>query len=174
MYCKTQLKRNVLFALVGLVVAAALVTGLVLVIRIEPKLLDENALSGEPQTVAGLSGYVSYETPDVCRVKINCEPVLTDGCANIYLTSPAENDVLIRAELYSVKVVRNEETGEGTFLPDKLLGKTGFIRPGTFVERVKVKGIRPGENTKVMVKISTMYEDTGTSKGTFYIRTNVN
>ena len=58
-------------------------------------------------------------------------------------------------------------------LPDKLLGRTGFIHAGTFVEKVKVKGLRSGEETKVMVKISTMYEDTRTSKGIFYIRTTV-
>lgn len=96
------------------------------------------------------------------------------GYASIYLTSPADNDVLIRAELYSVKTVYDESTGQATFLPDKLLGKTGFIRPGTYVEKVRVKGLRSGENTKVMVKISTMYEESGTSKGIFYIRTTVN
>ena len=96
------------------------------------------------------------------------------GYASIYLTSPADNDVLIRAELYSVKTVYDESTGQATFFPDKLLGKTGFIRPGTYVEKVRVKGLRSGENTKVMVKIPTMYEESGTSKGIFYIRTTVN
>ena len=92
---------------------------------------------------------------------------------SILLTNPADNDVLIRAELYSVKTVYNAETGQATFLPDKLLGRTGFIHAGTFVEKVKVKRLRSGEETKVMVKISTMYEDTRTSKGIFYIRTTV-
>lgn len=80
---------------------------------------------------------------------------------------------LPNAELYSVKTVYNAETGQATFLPDKLLGRTGFIHAGTFVEKVKVKRLRSGEETKVMVKISTMYEDSRTSKGIFYIRTTV-
>ena len=41
------------------------------------------------------------------------------------------------------------------------------------MEKVKVKGIRAGEETRVMVKISTMYEASRTSKGVFYIRTTV-
>ena len=67
----------------------------------------------------------------------------------------------------------DEESGQGSFLPDKLLGKTGFIHPGTYVEKVKVRGVRAGVETKIMVKISTMYEDTQMSKGIFYIRTTV-
>lgn len=49
----------------------------------------------------------------------------------------------------------------------------GWVNNGTFVEKVKVKRLRSGEETKVMVKISTMYEDSRTSKGIFYIRTTV-
>ena len=172
-YSRTKLKRDLLIVLAVLAVVAALTTGLILIIRMEPRIIDKAKMSGEPANPEAIGGYVAYETPDVCSVKISCEPVLANGYASIYLTSPAENDVLIRAELYSVKVVTDEASGQATFLPDKLLGKTGFIHPGTYVEKVKVKGIRAGEETKVMVKISTMYEESRTSKGIFYIRTTV-
>ena len=148
-----------------------LIAGFVLIIRMEPKITDKNEIPGEPENQAAINGYVFYETPDVCKIKICCEPTLDGGYALIWLTNSADNDVLIRAELYSVKIVYDEKTGRASFLPDKLLGKTGFIHPGTYVKKVKVKEIKPGESTKIMMKISTMYEDSGTSKGIFYIRT---
>lgn len=168
---KTKLKKDLFIVLAVLAVVAALAVGMILIIRMEPRIIDKAETPGEPANAEAIRGYVAYETPDVCRVKICCEPVLADGYASLYLTSPAGSDVLIRAELYSVKVVTDGETGQATFLPDKLLGKTGFIHPGTYVEKVKVKGIRAGEETRVMVKISTMYEASRTSKGVFYIRT---
>ena len=172
-FSKTKLKKDIIVFLAALIFSAALVAGFVLIIRMEPRIIDKNEMSGEPPEQEAIAGYSAYEAPDVCKVKICCEPTLADGYASIWLTSPADNDVLIRAELYSVKTVYNSETGQATFLPDKLLGKTGFIHAGTFVEKVKVKGLKTGEETKVMVKISTMYEDTRTSKGIFYIRTTV-
>lgn len=173
-FSQTKLKQDILVALAVLAVVSVLVTGLILIIRMEPRIIDKNETAGEPPGQSAIAGYVAYEAPDVCKVKICCEPTLDSGYASIWLTNPADNDVLIRAELYSVKTVYNSETGQATFLPDKLLGKTGFLHPGTYVEKVKVNGIRAGEETKVMVKISTMYEESGTSKGIFYIRTTVN
>jgi len=172
-FSKTKLKKDILVALAILTAIAVLVTGMILIIRMEPRMIDKHETVGEPQNQSAIAGYVAYEAPDVCKVKICCEPALADGYASIWLTNPADNDVLIRAELYSVKTVYDSETGQATFLPDKLLGKTGFIHAGAFVEKVKVKGLRSGEETKVMVKISTMYEETRTSKGIFYIRTTV-
>lgn len=172
-YSKTKLKKDLRIALIILAVVAIVAVAFVLIIRMEPQVIDKNETPGEPPDASSITGYVAYETPDVCKVKICCEPDLEGGYAFIYLTSPSDNDVLIRAELYSVKTVYDEQSGQATFLPDKLLGKTGFIHPGNYVEKVKVSGIRAGEETKVMVKISTMYEESRTSKGIFYIRTTV-
>lgn len=172
-YSRTQRMKNLKIFLVVAVVLAGLITGFVLILRMEPRIIDAGETAGEPADPAAITGYVAYETPDVCKVKICCEPAFADGYLSLWLTSPADNDVLIRAELYSVKVVYDEESGQGSFLPDKLLGKTGFIHPGTYVEKVKVRGVRAGVETKIMVKISTMYEDTQMSKGIFYIRTTV-
>lgn len=170
---KTKLKRDILIILTSVALAALVIVGFVLVLRMEPKIIDKNEVAGEPENSSSISGYVAYETADVCKVKICCEPTLDGKYANIYLTSPSDNKVLIRAEFYSVKVVYNEQTGQASFLPDKLLGKTGFIHPGTYVKQVKIKGVESGKDTKVMVKISTMSEEDGTSKGIFYIRTTI-
>lgn len=172
-FSQTKLRRDILVVLAVLAAVAVLVTGLILIIRMEPRIIDKNETAGEPPHQSAIAGYVAYEAPGVCRVKLCCEPTLDGGYASIWLTNPADNDVLIRAELYSVKTVYNSETGQASFLPDRLLGKTGFIHAGAFVEKVKVKGLKTGEETKVMVKISAMYEETRISKGIFYIRTTV-
>lgn len=170
---KTKLKRDLRIAFAVIAAFLLVLVGFILIIRMEPRIIDKNETAGEPQNQSAIDGYVAYEAPDVCKVKICCEPTVEGGYAQIYLTNPEGNDVLIRAELYSVKTVYNSETGQASFLPDKLLGKTGFIHAGTYVKDVKVKGLRSGEETKVMVKISTMYEDSRKSNGVFYIRTTV-
>ena len=173
-FSKTKMKRDILIALAILAAVAAIVCAFVFIIRMEPRIIDKNETAGEPENQSAIKGYVEYGAQDICKVKICCEPTIDGGYASIWLTNPAGNDVLIRAELYSVKEVYNKTTGQVTFLPDKLLGKTGFIHAGTYVKDVRIKGIKAGNQTKVMVKISTMYEDSGASKGIFYIRTTVN
>ncbi len=172
-FSRTKMKKDLRIAVAVIAVFALAFAGLIFVIRMEPRILDKSETAGEPENRSAIVGYESYEVPDVCKVKICCEPLLENGYASIYLTSPSDNNVLIRAELYSVKIAYDESTGQATFLPDKLLGKTGFIHPGSYVEKVKVKGLKAGEETKVLVKISTMYEASGTSNGSFYIRTNI-
>lgn len=167
------MKKDLRTAVVAIAVFALVLAGLVFVVRMEPRILDKNEMTGEPNDQSAIVGYAAYEVPDVCKVKICCEPLLENGYASIYLTSPSDNNVLIRAELYSVKAVYDESTGQTSFLPDRLLGKTGFIHPGSYIEKVKVKGLKAGEEAKVLVKISTMYEASGTSNGAFYIRTNI-
>lgn len=172
-FSRTKLKRDALLALAVAAVAAFLVVGFVLILRMEPRLIDEHETPGEPPNAAEIRGYTAYAAPDVCQVRLCGEPTLDGGYANLYLTNPAANDVLLCAELYSVKVVKNGQTGQQSFQPDKLIGKTGFLHPGTYVQKVKVKGIRQGEENWVMVKISTMFEDSRMSNGFFYIRMTV-
>lgn len=126
---KNKTKKDLFIALAVLAVAAALAVGMILIIRMEPRIIDKAETPGEPANAEAIRGYVAYETPDVCRVKICCEPVLADGYASLYLTSPAGNDVLIRAELYSVKVVTDGETGQATFLPTSCSAKPDSSTP---------------------------------------------
>ena len=170
-FSRTKLKKDLRLLLAVLAAATLLLVVFFFVMRIEPQIIDPGEMPGEPENGADIRGYVAYETPDVCRVKICCEPQLADGHASIYLTNPAGNAVLLRAELYSVKVTYDESTGQASYLPDRLLGKTGFIHPGTYVEKVKVTGLQAGKENRVLVKISTMYEESGKSNGIFYIRT---
>ena len=76
---------------------------------------------------------------------------------------------MIKASFYTVKTVVSSETGKVTYLPGGLLGETGFIHPGTYVKSVSLGNISSGSETVVMVKISTIFEDTRRSNGLFYI-----
>lgn len=169
-YSMTQMKKIVFLGAVCVLVLAALVTGMVFALRIEPQIYEEQALDGAPENLPESYGYVSYENASVCKVTLACSPEFDGKTAKIYLTNPEENDVLLRAELYSVKEAVNAE-GKTEYLPDKKLGKTGFLRPGTYVESVKLRGLTAGEQNRVIVKISTMNEEDRTSSGFFYIRT---
>lgn len=172
-FSKTKRKRDLLLVSVVLAVTAAVLVGFFLVLHMEVRRTDPNEQPGTPAATDRLRGYASYEAPDVCKVSLCCEPVLENGEVYLYLTSSADNTVLLRAELYSVKVVQDPQTGQATFLPDELLGKTGFIHPGTYVEKVRVRGVEAGQQTKVMVKISALQEESDQSAGIFYIRTTI-
>lgn len=172
-FSTTALKRTLRVVLAALLLAAALTAGLVAIARLEPPLIDAQETPGVPENTAGIPGFETYETPGVCRVSLSCSPAVSGRSADIYLTNPAENSVLLRAEFYSVRAVTDEQTGQTSYLPDKLLGKTGFLHPGSYVKSVSVSGLRAGENTKVLVKISTMQEETRKSMGIFYIRTTI-
>lgn len=169
-YSKTKLKRDILIgiaAVLALLAAAAVLVGALLH---SPDITDSGELVGEPSGLSEENGYVSYGAAGVCNVTLCCEPEFDGKKADIYLTSPMENAVLIKASFYTVKAVVNKETGKATYLPGELLGETGFIHPGTYVKSVSLKKVAVGSETPVMVKISTIFEDTRESNGLFYIQ----
>lgn len=171
-YSTTQLKRILPIGAVCLLLAAAVVAGVVFAILFKPEIYEKQAMDGAPQGLPESYGYVSYETEGVCKVFLACTPAFDGMFAGINLTNPGENNVLLKAELYSVKVVQTGD-GKADFAPDKKLGETGFLRPGTYVENVKLSGLTAGEENRVLVKIATMNEENRTSNGFFYIRTTI-
>ena len=54
---------------------------------------------------------------------------------------------------------------------DELLGKTGFIRPGEYVETLTLDNKLKDSETYAMIKIATYNIDDGTSNGTFFVNT---
>ena len=169
-YSFTQMKKTLLIGGGCVLLVALLVGGMIFAFSLKPQIYEKNALEGAPQGLPESVGYVSYESDGVCKVTLACTPDFDGSIAKVYLTSPAENSVLIKAEFYSVQVVTQSD-GSADFLPDEKLGETGFLRPGTYVEDVKLKGLTAGTENRVFVKIATMNEDSGTSNGVFYIRT---
>ena len=171
-YSMTQMKKTVLLGAACAVLVAAMIMGIVFAALLKPEIYDKLAQDGAPQDLPESYGYVSYENEGVCKVTLACTPDFDGKYAKINLTNPEQNSVLLKAELYSVKVVQTSD-GKADFAPDKKLGETGFIRPGTFVESVKLNGLTAGAENPVLVKIAKMNEADRTSNGFFYIRTTI-
>ena len=170
--CTTHLKQNIrIGAVIALVFAVVLAAAYALYNR-ETELLDPNALPGEPVALEEAYGYSQLAPQGVpCVVRLCGNPEVDGKDVSLNLTSLDANSYLVRAEIYSVAVEVNSTTGEQKPVPDKLLGQTGFIRPGTYVEKLHLdKGLKKGE-TPVYIKIALRDEETGHSGGSFYVGT---
>ena len=170
--CMTQLKRNIRAgALVGLLVAVVLVASYALYHR-EPEIIDPAETVGEPIALDEAYGYSELTPPSLaCTVRLCGTPEVDGKDVYLYLTSVEYNAYLIRAEIYDVQMQVNEATGEKKPSPGKLLGQTGFIHPGTYVEKLHLdKGLKNGENP-VYIKIALRDEESGCSEGFFYLGT---
>ena len=172
-YSKTQQKRNLLIGGSVLLAAIVLVAGFVLALNFKPDIMDPNQIAGAPENLPAETGYTSYSAAGVATVSLCCAPSYDGRIADVYLTNPADSEVLIKAEFYTVRESRNETTGEVTYLPDAMVGKTGYLRPGSYIRQVRLKHFPAGQNGRLMIKISTMIEETRESNGFFYIRTTV-
>lgn len=170
--CTTQLKQNLRTgAAVALLVAVVLALSYALYTR-KPELIDPAETAGEPIALDAVYGY-SELTPQglPCTVRLCGTPKVEGKDIYLNLTSPEYNIYLMRAEVYSVKLEVNAATGEQKPAPDQLLGKTGYIHPGTYVEKLTLdKGLKNGENP-VYIKIVLREEDGGHSGGSFYLGT---
>lgn len=166
---KKQLRRGLLIGLAAVLALCAATAVFVAAILAEPDIIDSDETAGVPSNLSEKDGYVSYGAEGVCNVSLCCEPAFDGKKADIFLTNPEENEVLLKASFYTVKTVFNDETGKATYIPGELLGETGFIHPGSYVKSVSLEGISVGSETMVMVKISTIFEDTRGSNGLFYI-----
>jgi len=171
--CYTSVKRIVLFAVIAALVLAAAVAAFVLLASVEPAFFDENAVVGSPEEILPEdTTYKLYMAEGVCDAAL-CElPKITDGKdLKIFLTNPENNSVYIRAEVYTVAFVRDAGGNVVDYYHDELLGKTGFIRPGEYVETLTLDNKLKDSETYAMIKIATYNIDDGTSNGTFFVNT---
>lgn len=171
-YSRTKRKHDLLIGMLIFVCISVLTAGLVFAIRFSPDIMDRNQVAGVPADLPTENGYTAYSAAGVATVSLCCVPSYDGKNADVYLTNHAENQALVKAEFYSVKTVDNGTGGE-VVLPDQLIGETGYIRPGSYVRQVRLKNLPKGENSKIMIKICTMLEDSGRSNGFFYIRTTI-
>lgn len=171
--CYTSIKRIVLFSLIAALVIAAAVAAFVMLVSIEPAFFDENAVVGSPtEILPDGATYKLFQAEGICDAAL-CElPKVTDGKdVHLFLTNPETNSVYIRAEIYTVAFVRNKDGQVTDYYHDELLGKTGFIRPGEYVETLVLDDALDAAETYAMIKIATYNIDDGTSNGTFFVNT---
>ena len=167
--CVTSLKRNILY---GLVVALLFAVGIILFLRmldVEPDYHDNGALPGTP-SIDEASGYRVYSAPGICDVGLCGEPRIEGRDVYLYLTNPASNTVSMKIEFFTPLMVQ-QANGKYEPVPDVLLGESKFIRPGEYLETVRLKKALADEKTNIMMKISTLNEKDEKSEGFFYVNT---
>ena len=153
--------------------AAVLVVVLVVLVTVQPpELLDPAAVAGEPQALPEEYGYSQMAPIQVPgSVRLCGAPPVAGKDIFLYLTNPASNIHQLRAEIYKGELAVDPKTGERSVIPGKLLGVTGFLEPGTWVEKVTLKkGLQIGEST-VCIKIALRNRETGHSEGFFFLTT---
>ena len=154
-----------------LVAAAVLFT---LMLRVEPDFFDDEAVVGVPTFADAdveVYGYETYDAIGVAKAALCGMPETINGRdVRLFLTNPADNTVAIRVEIYTPRFVQKSD---GTYdaVPDVLLGESGFIRPGEYVEFLHLDRKLKTERTNVMIKIATLDESTGRSNGYFFVNT---
>lgn len=169
--CYTSMRRAVLLGAVAAVMIAAAVGVFVWMLGVEPAFYDEACVAGIPEALPQEYGYTFYQAQDVCDVWLCGNPAFDGKNLDLYLTNPKENEgISIRVEVYSIRRSVDENGKVTGVNPDKLFGKSGFIRTGEYVKRVTLDRALK-EQTPVILKISTYAEDTGKSHGFFYVTT---
>jgi hypothetical protein len=171
--CYTSIKRIVIFSVIAAIVLAAAVAVFTWLVSIEAPFFDENAVTGSPADLLNDNEtYRLFQAQNICDAAL-CElPEVTDGKdVHLFLTNPETNSVYIRAEIYTVAFVRNKDGQVTDYYHDELLGKTGFIRPGEYVETLVLDDSLDAAETYAMIKIATYNIDDGTSNGTFFVNT---
>lgn len=172
--CRTQLKRILLLSLPVLAVFALLTAGTIYFLSLPTEvaaLTDPGEQPGIPEALPEEYGYTLYTPQGIqAAVQLCGNPRIEGNTVYLYLTSPAANICQMRAEIYTVKV-GVDGNGKQTFLPDRLLGRTGFIHPGTWVESVTLDEALPGAETPIYIKIALRDAETGHSQGSFLVGT---
>ncbi len=113
-----------------------------------PPPFDAAAQTGTPEVPAEL-GYAELELP-VYTVALCGKPAVQEESAELWLTNPATNAVWLKVRIYG------EE--------ENLLGESGLLRPGEYVEAVSLQNI-PARTCPVTLKVMGYEPETYRSAG---------
>ena len=132
---------------------------------------ESTPFTGVPAALPEEYGYTFYMPQGYNAAAQVCgNPKIEGRDVYLYLTNPIQNPCQMRAEVFTVKA-GVDSSGKQTFLPDKLLGRTGFIHPGTYVEKVTLDKELSDGDTPVYIKIALRDDETGQSLGSFLVGT---
>ena len=126
------------------------------VVRFTPPPFEETAVAGVPELTAA-DGYQPIDAR-LFRFSICGALSLEDGAADVWLTNDAENSVWMK--------VRLSDT-EGN-----VLGETGLIRPGEYVQRVRLVS-PPQMTTDVVLTVMSYEPETYYSMGSVTLYTSL-
>ena len=169
--CHTSCKQQAPLVLGVLAILIVAVAVFLFLLSLEPNYFDEAAVRGTPDVVDGEAhGYETFNAIGIGKAMLCGMPEIKGKDVYFYLTNPEDNTVAIRLEIYTPLMVQKSD-GSYEPVPDKLLGESGFIRPGEYVERVQLDKRLAAPRTNVMIKIATLDEATGRSNGYFFVNT---
>ena len=145
---------GIICALCVAVMIAALIQGPGQEIRFTPPPFEENAVEGVPPLTEA-DGYKPIDA-QVFRFSICGELTLEDGKTDVWLTNNAENAVWLKVRL--------------TDTEGKLLGETGLLRPGEYVQSLRLTTL-PETATEVVMQVMSYEPDTYYSMGSVSLYT---
>jgi hypothetical protein len=151
-------KKQIIIISILSVVLIAIVTLTVIIIAREPKTVieefeapafDEAAILGTPDVDESLN-YREMEVAEGFKFSMCGNLTLKNGGCPVYFTSAADNDIWLLMKIYD---------NDGN-----LLGKSGILRPGEYLESIKIeKNIT--STTPITVKILSYEPGTYISRG---------
>ena len=158
----TQLR--IVAVLSALLAVAILVMGILLGLRgktfigdFVPPVHDTTALQGMPQDLPEAYGYIAIGVTDQIPVKLCTTPIVKGNQAYLYFSNPSANAVSCRVRITDTK--------------GNLLGESGLINPGEYVESIALS-LSPTEVTSVVVTVLT-YRENYLSAGTITVAVNL-
>lgn len=113
-----------------------------------PPSFDSAAVSGQPEGVDETI-YGTLNLADGIAVSLYSAPAVTDGAAQVYFASDPNNIAWVRLRLLDAQ--------------GDLLGETGLLRPGEYVESVILQ--KQPKKAQAVIKILTYEPDTYYSMG---------
>lgn len=120
-----------------------------------PPPFEPAAQKGMAEVPEGL-GYQELDV-QVYRVRLCGEVHVRDGTAEVWFTNPESNSVWLKLRVL-------DEEGQ-------ILGQTGILRPGEYVQQVMLTGIEAGE--AVTLKVMAYEPDTYHSAGALVFHTRI-
>ena len=147
--------RNILI----FVILATLVLGVVGCKEKQPEFVpppfDESAQTGTPTVPDGL-GWEEIDANGLYRVSVCGAVTLNENKADIYFTNPEGNNVWLKLRIM-------DESG-------KILGQTGLIKPGEYLQSVTFDNV-PASGSKIVMKVMAYEPETYYSAGAISLNT---
>ena len=122
-----------------------------------PPPVDANAVVGIPDVPDGL-GWNELNANNVYKVSVCGVVKVTDGLADVWLTNPSTNTVWLKVRILDEK--------------DNVLGESGLIRPGEYVQAVQLQK-KAAKGAKIAMRIMSYQPETYYSMGEITLNTTI-
>lgn len=139
----------ILVALIVLIVVVATRDSRIIISEFEAPEFEKNAVVGIPEGVDAYA-YREIKIDDNFVFSLCMEPVVENDALNIFFTSHKDNDVWMLIRVYDAKT-------------EEIIGSSGLIRAGEYVEKVTLSDIPSDKSVKV--KVLSYEKDTYLSHG---------